>query len=87
MTVYFKIFALLYKAALSCDKSKHWCRMLGQCDQRWRNLAILDLSKKTLATIKGSVQYLANFELTLANFFCYWAKFHCCKWPNNKKVI
>ena len=25
-----------------------------------------------------------NFELTLANFLCFWAIFSCCKWPKIK---
>ena len=29
----------------------------------------------------GLVSIWQNFEPTLAKVVCYWAKFHCCKWP------
>ena len=28
-----------------------------------------------------------NFELTIANLFCFWANCNCCKWPNNKSNL
>ena len=28
-----------------------------------------------------------NFEHTWAILLCYWAKFHCCKWPNIEKNL
>ena len=28
-----------------------------------------------------------NFEPTLANLVCYWAKFHRRKWPNSENII
>ena len=36
---------------------------------------------------KGSFGIWQNFELTLVNFICCWAKFHCCKWPKIEQTI
>ena len=37
--------------------------------------------------VKGLFTTWENFEPTSANFLCHWTNFHCCKWPNIKKVI
>ena len=63
-----------HKNMLSTFKLFRW-----QCDQIWRNLSTLAKYTTTLATF--------SIDKSLNLFWqknCYWANFHCCKWPNIK---
>ena len=33
------------------------------------------------------VPFWQNFEIALVNFLCFWATFHCCKWPKIEQTI
>ena len=37
--------------------------------------------------ILGLFGFGQSFQLTLAQFVCYWAHFHCRKWPNIVNTI
>ena len=53
----------------------------GEISKLCPNLKILWQLLKDLLSI------WQNFVLASANFFCHWANFNCCKWPNNNKII
>ena len=40
-----------------------------------------------LQYIKGLFGFGQSFYLTLVQFECFWANFHCCKWPNIENTI
>ena len=72
----------------NCDFKPHLTMKLQsqyrtrrQCDQICQNFAIL---AKNIKNGKFFMYYLSickNFEPTLAKVLCYWATFHCFKWP------
>ena len=57
-----------------------------QCDQIWRIFATLPKVYKSLAHFDGLFFTWQIAEPTLANLRHFWAKFHCCKWPNNLTI-
>ena len=48
----------------------------------WPDLEIFHHFTKTFW--KGLISICKSFELTLANFICYWANSHCSIWQNIK---
>ena len=51
-----------------------------QCDQIQRNFAIFHHIKNLWLFKRVQIVFCQSFELTLANFKCYWANSHCWKW-------
>ena len=52
-----------------------------QCDQIWRNF-------NSIWTIFCMVHFIFGKLLKpTLTFLCYWANYHCCKWPNNNIAI
>ena len=52
---------------------------IGKISQLWHTVETL------WPFLKGASIIWHNFELNLANFICYCANFHCCKWQNIDK--
>ena len=51
-----------------------------QCDQIWHNFKSIGQIFECLFST-----YLAKFDPTVAKMFCFWACFHCCRWPYTYK--
>ena len=54
----------------------------SQCDKIWQNSPLFRIFKNLWQYIKGLFGFGQSFQLTLAQFVCIWANFHCCKWLN-----
>ena len=59
----------------------------AQCDQIWRNFAILAKSSKSWAIFEGLCTIWENLGPNWANFVCHWASFHWCKWQMLKNNL
>ena len=46
---------------------------------------IWQYSESLLAISKSLNKYYAKFDIIFDKFLCFWANFHCYKWPNNEK--
>ena len=69
----------------------------------WLTVGTLTLGEKSSVTRCGEISPLwqnikkflclylfiiwQNAQPTLGNLLCFWAHFHCCKWPNIQQII
>ena len=54
---------------------------IGKILPLWQNLKVFGQLLKVYFVL-GKI-----LNLLWANVMCYWAKVHCCKWPNIEKTI
>ena len=52
-----------------------------------KNPPLWQIFKNIWHYISGLFGFGQSFELTLAQFVCFWANFHCCKWTNIENII
>ena len=57
-----------------------------QCDQICRNVYTWVIFKRLWQFLWFHLVFGKQFENTLAKCQCYWANFHCWKWPNIKII-
>ena len=67
--------------------SEIWSQVSSkQCNQIWQIFEILAKQLKSLAICESVFCIWQTFEPTLAKVLCYWANYHCCKWPKYYQV-
>ena len=61
-------------------------RYLGSSVTRFGEILPLWYNFKSLEQIfEGLFDICQKYKLTLAKMLCYWASFHCCRWPHTLK--
>ena len=58
----------------------------SQCDQTWRNFAILGTFYVSLAILWGFIVYLQRFQNHFGTFLWYWVNFLCGKRPDVENI-
>ena len=58
----------------------------SQCDQTWRNFAILGTFYVSLAILWGFIVYLQTFQNHFGTFLWYWVNFLCGKRPDVENI-